>query len=108
MVPSSIDIVIQNRRISDSETSTIHVCDVVNIIALQHARVSGDQKVTSAGFYVIVRLPRHLDISQRMNDVVRSDTTSLFCFFLLPSRQIKRVVRLVSMNAVNSWGYFPD
>ena len=47
MAPSSADIVLQNSRISQSETSTIHICDVINIIALQHARVSGDQTVTS-------------------------------------------------------------
>ena len=39
MVPSSADIVLQNRRISQSETSTINICDVVNTMALQHARV---------------------------------------------------------------------
>ena len=37
-------IVIQNRRISQSETQTI--CDVVNIMSLQRVRVSGDQNVT--------------------------------------------------------------
>ena len=42
---------LQNRRISQPETSTIDICDVVNIIALQHARVSGDQNVTSPVFY---------------------------------------------------------
>ena len=31
MVPSSADVVLQNRRISQSETSTINICDVVNI-----------------------------------------------------------------------------
>ena len=41
MVPSSADIVLQNCRIGQSETSTINICDVVNIIALQRAWVSG-------------------------------------------------------------------
>ena len=40
MVPSSADIVLQNHRISQSETSTLNIWDVVNTIALQHARVS--------------------------------------------------------------------
>ena len=40
MVPSSADTVLQNRRISQSEISTINICDV-NIMAPQHARVSG-------------------------------------------------------------------
>ena len=47
MVPSNADIILQNSRISQSETSMINICDVVNISALQHERVSGDQKVTS-------------------------------------------------------------
>ena len=46
---SSADIAIKNRRISQSEASTINICDV-NIIAMQHARVSGDQNVTSSVF----------------------------------------------------------
>ena len=50
MVPSSADSVIKNRRISQTETSTINICDAVNIIALQHARVSDDQNVTSSVF----------------------------------------------------------
>ena len=33
MVPSRADIVLQNRRISQSETSTINTCDVVNTMA---------------------------------------------------------------------------
>ena len=42
-------------------------------MALQHALVSGDQNVTSSVFDVIVGLPIHLDIVQRMNHGVRSD-----------------------------------
>ena len=33
MVPSSADIVLQNRRISQSETSHLNICDVVNTMA---------------------------------------------------------------------------
>ena len=73
MVPSSADIVLKNLRIGQSETSTRNICDVVNTMALQHARVSGDHNVTSSVFRVIVRLPGHLDISKRMNHDVRSD-----------------------------------
>ena len=47
MVPSNADIV---RRISQSETSMINICDVVNIMALQHAQVSGYKNVTSSVF----------------------------------------------------------
>ena len=67
-------MIIQIRRNSQSETSAKTMRDVVNIISLQPARVSGDQNVTSPLCYVIVRLARHLDtVSQRLNHVVRSD-----------------------------------
>ena len=64
MVPSSADIVLQNRRISQSETSTINICDVVNTMARAAAEIK---------MYVlfIVRLSRHLDISQRTNHDMR-------------------------------------
>ena len=81
MVPSNADIIIQNRRISQSETSARTNGDVVNIYSLQHALVGGDQNVSLhqyfrllldyrenvnlSVFQVIVRLPRHLDISQQ-------------------------------------------
>ena len=50
MVPSSADIALQNRRISQSETILINIYDVVNTMALQHARVSGYQNVTLSVF----------------------------------------------------------
>ena len=43
MVPSSADIVIQNRRISQSVTRVRTSCDIVNIILLKRAQVIGDQ-----------------------------------------------------------------
>ena len=46
MVLSNADIIILNRRISQSETSVRTVGDVVNTYSLQHALVSGDQNVT--------------------------------------------------------------
>ena len=46
MVPSSADIVIQNRRISQSETMR----DVVNIIPCRDALVIDDQNATSPVF----------------------------------------------------------
>ena len=50
--------------------------DVVNTYPLQQVQLGGDQNAnTSPVFEVIVRLPIHLDISQRMNHVVRSDAT---------------------------------
>ena len=61
----------------------MNIRDVVKIISLQHARVNGNKNVTSPVFRVIVRLPRHLDISQRMNHGMRSDANQLF-FSLTP------------------------
>ena len=55
MVPSNADIVIQNCRISQSDTSATTILDVVNIHSLRRALVSCDQNVTSAVFYIIVR-----------------------------------------------------
>ena len=50
MVPSSADIILQNHRISQSETSTLNIRDVVNTMALRHARVGGYQNVTVSIF----------------------------------------------------------
>ena len=92
MVPSSADIVLQNSRISESETITINIilCGVVNIMELQHVRVSGDRNVTSSVFYVIVRLSRHLDISQRMSHGVRSYADHLI--ILAPNVQSQKIM----------------
>ena len=51
MVPPNSDIVLQNRRINHSETSTINICDVVNIIALQHARVIAAIKMSLRQYF---------------------------------------------------------
>ena len=77
MVPSNADVVIQNGRIIQWETSAVR--DVVNIIRCRDALVIGDQIATSPVFWVIVRLPKHLEITERMNHGVRSDVTYLFC-----------------------------
>ena len=51
MVPSGADIVIQNRRIGKSETSTINICDVVNTMALQQGRVSAGDKMALCQYF---------------------------------------------------------
>ena len=61
MISSSADMIIQNRRISQSESSTGTIGDVVNIYHFTR---------------LLLDLPRHLDISQRMNHAVRY---RLFC-----------------------------
>ena len=91
MVPSSADIVLQNRRISKSETYTINICDVVNIMALQHARVSGDQNVTSPVFIFRLLLD-YQDILIYPNEQTMACAlmpTNYFVVVVLPSRQIK-------------------
>ena len=94
MVSSSADIVLQNCRISQSESSTINICDVVNIMALQHVRVSGYKNVT-----VSIRIYRLLfdyrDIWIYSNE--RTLPTNYFVI-VLPSRQIKQVIRLTACN----------
>ena len=74
MVPSSADIVFQNRRISQSETSTISTCDVVNTI-WRCMRGLAAMKMSLRQYF---RLPRHLDTSQRTNHGMRSDANSLY------------------------------
>ena len=46
MVPSSADFIINNRRISQSETNARTIGDVINTHSLQHALVRGDQNST--------------------------------------------------------------
>ena len=106
MVPFSADIVIQNRWISQSETSVRTICDVVNIYSLPHALVSDDQNVTSPVFLSIVRLPRYL----AMNEPCRAlgcDLIILSCFYYpLDKLSVFPGQRLVTMNAVYLWRHF--
>ena len=97
MVPPNTDIVLQNRRISQSETRTINICDVVNAMARACSmRGLAEIKCNVVSILaVIARLPRHLDISQRTNCPLMP--TNYFVVVLL-SRQIKRVVRLTACN----------
>ena len=66
MVPSSVDIIIHNRRISQSETSAITNGEIANTYipaaASRSILLEGDQNVTSPVFQVIVRLPIHFNI----------------------------------------------
>ena len=69
MIASSADIVLQNRRINQSETSTINICDVVNTMA--HA--AAEKKMSLLQYFRLLLDYRHLDISQRTNHGMRSD-----------------------------------
>ena len=71
MVPSSADIILQNRRISQTETSTINICDVVNTMG--HAAAEIKMSLRQYFKLLLDLLPRHLDISQRTSHGMRSD-----------------------------------
>ena len=64
MVPSSADNVLQNGRISQSGTSTINICDVVNIVAMQHARVSDPLHPTILSLLVLKKSPYEYSLSR--------------------------------------------
>ena len=104
MVRSSADIVLQNRRISQSETSTISICDVVNTIWRCSMRGLAAMKMSLLQKFRL--LLDYRDIWIYPNE--RTMTCALMP--TIPSRQIKRVVRLmvVTMNAVYLRRYFPD
>ena len=92
MVPSSADIVLQNRLISQSGTSTINICDVVNTMALQHAR----SKCHGQYFRLLLDY-RDIWIYPNERTIIWHAPTNYFVV-VLPSRQIKRVVRLTACN----------
>ena len=54
MVPSSADIVLQNRRISQSETSTMNICDVVNTMTVNGAAACAGQQIFKCHFVSIL------------------------------------------------------
>ena len=56
MVLSSADIVIENRRISQSGSSAVTICDVENLCSHQRVLISSDTNVTSPVFKIIFRL----------------------------------------------------
>ena len=96
MVPSSADIVLQNRRISQSETSTINICDV-NTIALQHARVS-EIKMSLHQYFRLLLDYRDIWIYSNERTMACALMPTNYFVVVLPSRQIKRVVRLTACN----------
>ena len=66
--------------------------------SLPRALVIGDQNATSPVFQVIIRLPRHLNISQRMNHVVRSDVTQLVCHGFITQSTNQAISRPMACN----------
>ena len=102
MVPSSADIVLQNRRISQSETSNLNICDVVNTMAATaragYARVSSTKMSLLQYFRLLLDYRYIWILSQRTNMACALMPTNYFVVVVLPSQQFKRVVRLTACN----------
>ena len=102
MVPSSADIVIQNRRMSQSETSAITVRDVVNIISSQRAWVGGDQNVTSPvlSYCSITETFRYISTNEPCRAFGRHLVILLWFYYLVDKSSEFPGGRLATMNAV--------
>ena len=99
MVPSSADIVVQNRRISQSETSTINICDVVNAMARCSMGELAEIKMSLRQYFRLLLDYRYIWIHPNERTMARAlMPTNYFVVVVLPSRQIKRVVRLTACN----------
>ena len=98
MVPSSADIVLQNRRISQSETSKISICDVVNTIwRCMHGLAA--MKMSLCQYFRLLLDYRDIWIYPNERTMTCAlMPTNYFVVVALPSRQIKRVVRLMACN----------
>ena len=101
MVPFSADIVLQNRRIRQSETSTMNNCDVVKYNDGQwrcSMRGLADIQMSLRPYFRLLLDYRYIWIYSNE----RTMTCALMptnCFVVvLPSRQIKPVVRLTACN----------
>ena len=92
MIPSSADIVLQNRRISQSETSTINTCDVNTM-----AHAAAEIKMSLQYFRLLLD---YRDIWIYHNERTMACALMPINYFVvvLPSRQIKRVVRVTTCN----------
>ena len=98
MVPSSADIVLQNHRISQSETSTISICDVVNTI-WRCRRGLAAMKMSLCQYFRLLIDYRDIWIYPNERTMACAVMpTNYFVVVVLPSRQIKRVVRLTACN----------
>ena len=98
MVPSSADIVLQNSRISQSETRILNICDVVNTIWRCARGLAAMQMLFRQYFRLLLDWR---DIWIYPNERTMACTlmpTTYFVVLVLPSRQIKRVVRLTAYN----------
>ena len=89
MVPSSADIVLQNCRISQSETSTINICDIVNT-NWRCMRGLAAMKMSLRQYFRLLLDPNERTMACTLMP------TDYFVVVVLPSQQIKQVVRLTA------------
>ena len=99
MVPSSAYIDLRNHRISQSESSKLNICDVVNTMALHHARVSAAIKMSLRQYFRLLLDCRYIWTypNERTMECALMPTNYVVVV-VLPSRQIKRVIRLTAYN----------
>ena len=102
MVLSSADIVLQNRQISQSETSTMNICDVVNTMMVNGTcSMRGLAKIQMSLRQYFRLLLDYRDIWIYPNERTMACAlmpTNCFVVVVLPSRQIERAVRLTACN----------
>ena len=109
MVPSSADIAFQNRWISQSETSTINIGWRCKYNLAYSMRGLAEIETSLRQYFRF--LLDYRDIRIYPNEWTMACAlmqTNYFVVVVLPSRQIKRVVRLTACNYVYLWRYFPD
>ena len=97
MVPSSADIIFQNRRISQSGTSTISICDVVNTIWCCMRGLAA-MKMSLQQYFRLLLDYRDIWIYPNERTMACALMPTNYFVVVLPSRQIKRVVRLTACN----------
>ena len=95
MVPSSAGIVLQNRRICQSET--ISICDVVNTI-WRCMRGLAEMKMSLRQYFRLLLDYRDIWIFPNERAMACALMPTNYFVVVLPSRQIKRVVRLTACN----------
>ena len=110
MVPSSADIVLQNRQISQSETTTISICDVVNTIWHCMRGLAAMKMSLRQDFRLLLDYGDIWIYPNERTMACALMPTNYFVVVVLPSRQITRVVRLTACNYERcvSVTIFPD
>ena len=93
MVPSSADIVLQNRRISQSETSTINICDINTM-----AHAAAEIKMSLLQYFTLLLDYQDIWIYPNERTMACALMPTNYFVVILPSRQIKRIVRLTTCN----------